>query len=78
MWRREAGAQELEAFVCEEATGDRRPAAGAAAEVLLVSVINGDLSKMGQFEGPRGHRWRQRPPPDQIGRRTFVAYDISY
>ena len=43
-----------------------------------VSVIHGDLSKMGQFKVPRGDRWRQRPPPDQLGRHTFVAYDISY
>ena len=32
----------------------------------------------GPVRGPEGGRWCQRPPPDQLGRHTFVACDISY
>ena len=71
---KEAGAQQLEAFVCEAATEANDLMQELRARFSKVSVIHGDLSKMGQFVGPKGERWRQRPPPDQLGRHSFVAY----
>ena len=71
---KEAGAQQLEAFVCKEATEANDLMQELRQKFSKMSVIHGDLSKMGQFEGPRGERWRQRPPPDQLGRHSFVAY----
>ena len=71
---KEAGAQQLEAFVCEEAGEANDLMQELRQKFARVSVIHGDLSKMGQFEGPRGERWRQRPPADQLGRHSFVAY----
>ena len=71
---KEAGTQQLEAFVCEAATEANDLMQELRARFSKVSVIHGDLSKMHQFVGPKGERWRQRPPMDQLGRHSFVAY----
>ncbi len=60
MWRMEAGVQQLEAFVCEEVTEANDLMQELRQKFSNVSVIHGDPSKMGQFEGLRGERWRHR------------------
>ena len=39
-----------------------------------ISVIHGDLTKLQQFEGPEGVRFRERPRPEQLARFSFVDY----
>ena len=71
---KETGAQQLEAFVCEEAGEANDLMQELRSKFSKVSVIHGDLSKMSQFEGPRGERWRQRPPPQDLQGHSFVSY----
>ena len=39
-----------------------------------MSVIHGDLTKLQQFEGPEGARFRDRPRPEELRRFSFQGY----
>ena len=71
---KEAGGQQLEAFVCE----DPREANDLMQELRQrfqrVSVIHGDLNKMAQFVGPRGDRYRGRVAAEHLERYKFADY----
>eukprot|EP00092_Neocalanus_flemingeri_P017230 GFUD01018633.1.p1 GENE.GFUD01018633.1~~GFUD01018633.1.p1 ORF type:complete len:1079 (-),score=372.19 GFUD01018633.1:403-3639(-) len=71
---KEAGGQQLEAFVCE----DPREANDLMQELRQrfqrVSVIHGDLNKMAQFISPRGERFRSRAAAEDLERYKFVDY----
>ena len=64
----------LEAFVCE----DEREANDLMQELRQhfqrVSVIHGDLSKMPQFEGPKGDRFLNRPRMEDMEKMNFVGF----
>ena len=58
---KEAGAQQLEAFVCEDAREANLLMEELRKHFHKVSVSHGDLSKLEQFQGPHGDRFRARP-----------------
>jgi len=71
---KEAGGQQLEAFVCEDAQEANDLMQELRQRFQRVSVIHGDLNKMAQFVGPHGERYRGRVVADDLVRYKFVDY----
>ena len=71
---KEAGSQQLEAFVCEDASEANILMEELRKQFHRVSVIHGDLDKMDQFQGPHGDRFKSRPSPEQMEKLKFVGY----
>lgn len=71
---KEAGGQQLEAFVCEDPREANDLMQELRQKFQRVSVIHGDLNKMAQFEGPRGDRFRGRVAAEDLERYKFVDY----
>ena len=71
---KETGGQQLEAFVCEDAREANDLMQELRQHFHKVSVIHGDLSKMAQFIGPSGERYRSRPRAEEMQKMKFVGF----
>ena len=71
---KETGGQQLDAFVCEDAREANDLMQELRQHFHKVSVIHGDLSKMSQFVGPSGERYRSRPRAEEMQKMKFVGF----